>query len=74
MRAMTHWMTSIDRLMPEVENARRRTRAAVVRAAGAMLVALAVQVGGAVAHGYHIARPIPADELERWVGARTVAV
>src|SRR3954447_16934956 len=49
MRPMTHRMTSIDRLMPEAGNAGRRTRAAVVRAAGAMLVALALQVGCIVA-------------------------
>src|SRR5690554_1367132 len=42
---ITPRMTWIDGLMPDVANAGRRTRAAVVRAAVAMLATLAVQVG-----------------------------
>jgi hypothetical protein len=33
-------------------------------------LATAVELGCSYAQGYHIARPMPADELVRWLAAR----
>jgi predicted signal transduction protein with EAL and GGDEF domain len=44
-----------------------------VSAAANSELALAAELGCTVAQSYHIALPMPADDLERWLAVRPIA-